>query len=76
MIIRPLTNNNSFLTTWESGMVVFIQNNSFKPTLNDRVYIDLGEFFKLKKLLFISEPSTPKIGLNLYPCTLSQLAKG
>ncbi len=48
MIFHPLTNNNSFMTTWESGMVVFIHNNSFKPKLNDRVYIDIGEYLALK----------------------------
>jgi hypothetical protein len=49
----PLVNNNQYMTTWDSGMVMFIHNNQFKPLLTDAVYLEPGKtsFVSVKRTI-------------------------
>lgn len=43
LVFHPLVNQNRFMTSYDTGLVVFVHNNSKQPTLNDRVYANLGK---------------------------------
>jgi hypothetical protein len=47
IIFYPIFNHNSFMTTWQNGMVVYINNSSFKPDVSDGIYIDYGKLLSI-----------------------------
>ena len=43
LVIYPLLSRNKYMTTWDSGLIVYIHNSSFKPVSSDAVYIEPGK---------------------------------
>ena len=79
IVIFPLITENKFMTTWDTGLIVFVHNSSYKPSSVDAVYVKPGEmsFISLRRVFTSNYPSpySDCIDLSTYSSELYNFIK-